>query len=93
MILEMFGYRMAKFYLTMDQEIQVCFMINLKILTELLMDKGCIMEKEIPLIFLRLFLGSCGFVFNRGIGEFVFHFHTLVFQYFIRRESTFFSST
>ena len=33
MILEMFGYRMAKFYLTMDQEIQVCFMINLKILT------------------------------------------------------------
>ena len=33
MILEMFGYRMAKFYLTMDQEIQVCYMINLKILT------------------------------------------------------------
>ena len=33
MILEMFGYRMAKFYLTMDQEIQVCFMSNLKILT------------------------------------------------------------
>ena len=47
------------------------------------------MEKEIPFIFLWLFLGSCGVVFNKEIGGFVFYFHILGFQYFIKRESTF----
>ena len=53
------------------------------------MDKGCIIEKEIPFIFLSLFLGSCAAVFNKGIGGFAFYFHILVFQYFVKRESTF----
>ena len=34
-------------------------------------------------------LGTCGVVFNKGIGGFVFYFHILVFQYFIKQEITF----
>ena len=49
------------------------------------MDKGCIIEKEIHFIL----LGSCGVVFNKGIAGFVFYFHILVFQYFIKQESAF----
>ena len=53
------------------------------------MDKGCIIEKEIPFSILCLFLGTCGVVFDNGIGEFVFYFHILVFKYFIKQASTF----
>ena len=84
----MFGHLMGKFYFRMDQEIQVT-------------NKECIIEKQIPSIFLCLFLGICGVVFNTEelkcenkrqtlrIRAFVFYFHILVLQYFIKRESTF----
>ena len=47
------------------------------------------MEKEIHFMFLRLFLGTSGIVFNKGIGGFVFYFHILGFQYFMERGSAF----
>ena len=36
------------------------------------MDKGCIMEKELPFIFLCLLFGTCEVVFNKGIEGLVF---------------------
>ena len=47
------------------------------------------MEKETVFVFLCIFLGTCGVVFNKGIGGFVFYFHILGFQFFIKWESTF----
>ena len=73
---------MGKFYLRMDQDIQVYFMINPDLVGN---GEGLHCGKEIPFIFFV----SCGVVFIKGIRGFPFYFHILVFQYFIKRESTF----
>ena len=70
----------------MDKEIQVYFMINPDPVGN---EQGLHYGKKKTIIFLCLFLGSCGVVFNKGIGGFVFYFHILVFQYFIKRENAF----
>ena len=49
------------------------------------MDKDCIMKK-IAFIFWYLFLDTFGVAFNKGLP---FNFYILVFQYFIKRKTTF----
>ena len=63
----------------MDQEIEVCFMINSNLVGD---GQGLQYGKE-------MFGFMWGGVFNKGIEGFVFYFHILDFQYFIKRESTF----
>ena len=76
---------MGKFYFRMDQEIQVYFIINPELAGN---GQGLHYRKRNTFYFLWLFLGSCGVEFNKGIGGFIFYFHILGFQYFIKREST-----
>ena len=61
---------MGKFYLRIDQEIQVCF-INPDIAGN---GQGLHYGRRHTFYFLCLFLGSSGVVFNKGIEEFVFSF-------------------
>ena len=82
----MFGHLVRKFYLKMDQEMQVYFMIKPDLFGN---GQDLHYGKRSTFYFFWLFLGSCRVVFKRGIGEFVFYFHVLVFQYFIKREITF----
>ena len=82
----MVGHLIGKFYLSMDQEIQVYFMTNPDLVGN---GEGLHYGKRNTFYFLCLFLGSCGVVFHKGIGAFAFYFHILVFQYFVKRESTF----
>ena len=74
---------MAKFYLRKDQEVHVYFIINPDLIGN---GQGLHYGKKIPFIYLCLFLGSRGFLFNKWIREFVFHFYILVFQYFSNRK-------
>ena len=66
---------MGKFYLRMDQEIQVYFMIN----PDLVGNKQGLHYGK----------GNTLVGFNKGIGGLVFYFYILVLQYFMKRESTF----
>ena len=82
----MFGHRMETFYLRMDQVIQVYFMVN----PDLAGNGPGLHHGKINTFYFCMFIfGTCGVVFNKGIGGLVFYFHILVFQYFIKRESTF----
>ena len=82
----MFGHLIGNFCLRMDQQTQVYFMINPDLVGN---RQGLQYVKRNTFYFLFLFLGTCGVVFNKEIGEFVFYFDILVFQYFIKRENTF----
>ena len=70
----------------MGQGIQVYFIIN----PDLAGNRQRLYygKRNSYFIVLCLFLGTCGLVF-KGIRRFVFCFHILGFQYFIKRENTF----
>ena len=72
---------MGKFYLRMDQEIQVCFTINRYPVGN---GRGCIMGKEITFICSCLFhVGLC--LIKESEEGFLSYFHISVFQYFVKR--------
>ena len=72
---------MGKYYLRMDQEIQVYFIINPDLVGN---GQGLHYRKR---NILGLFLGSCETLFNESESlPFIFTFR---FQYFSKRESTF----
>ena len=79
MILKMFGHLVEKFYVRMDEMDQ----INLDLVAN---GQGLHCGKRNSFHFLCLFLVTCGVVFNIEIGEFVFYFYILIFQYLIKRE-------
>ena len=66
----------------MDQEINGYFMINPDLV-------GNRQGLKNYLLFFHVHFWVHGVMFNKEIGGFLFYFHILVFQYFIKRESTF----
>ena len=85
-ILKMFGHLMGKYYLRMSQEIQLYFIINPDLVSN---GHGLHYGKGNIFYLFCLSLGLRGVVFNKEIRGFVFCFQILVFQYLIKRESTF----
>ena len=65
----MLGHLMGKFYLRMDQEIQVYFMINSDLVGN---GRELHYEKRNNFYLFLFILGSCGVVCNKVIGEFAF---------------------